>query len=106
MMCSALKALRGNEHLRLEVRGANPEWPVAFKEEMRRAGHWLDFAPPAEFQKWLASADAFVVPMVFESTMQRRMETSFPSKLPRVCPIRQTTSNLGPRLLFCNAMGA
>jgi glycosyltransferase involved in cell wall biosynthesis len=48
---------------------------------MFEKGLWKDFAPRNELDDWLAEADAFLIPMVFEAGMRRRMQTSFPSKL-------------------------
>jgi hypothetical protein len=42
---------------------------------MRENGRWLDFAPREEVDAWLASADAFLVPMVFDPAMRRRMDS-------------------------------
>lgn len=74
------ESLRHPEIL-LQVRGANPAWSEEIKAKMRANDRWLDFAPRAELESWLASADAFLVPMAFDPAMRRRMETSFPSKL-------------------------
>lgn len=65
----------------LQVRGANPAWSGERMARMRANGRWLDFAPRDELEAWLATADAFLVPMTFDPAMRRRMETSFPSKL-------------------------
>lgn len=97
----ALDSLRGQSRLRLEVRGSNPKWPAEFKEEMRQAGYWLDFAPRPEFEAWLALADAFLIPMVFEPSMRRRMETSFPSKLTEFAQFGKPLVIWGPD--YCSA---
>jgi glycosyltransferase involved in cell wall biosynthesis len=48
---------------------------------MRDRGQWLEFAPRAELEEWLGTADAFLVPMSFAAAERRRMECCFPSKL-------------------------
>lgn len=81
MLGNALKEFQKNDFVRLEVRGANPQWPEFFKLEMFEKALWKDFAPRNELDDWLAEADAFLIPMVFKAGMRRRMQTSFPSKL-------------------------
>lgn len=81
MLREAMEILKGQPDVHIEVRGGKPNWPIAFCEESRASGQWLDFAPRKDLDEWLASADAFLVPMVFDSAMRRRMKTSFPSKL-------------------------
>lgn len=81
MLLEALRVFKGHPTIQLQVRGSNPRWSKDVKKEMRRAGLWLEFAPRSELDAWLQSADAFLVPMVFEEKYRRRMETSFPSKL-------------------------
>lgn len=81
MLGEALKQFDGGKKIRLEVRGANPNWPAEFREAMRERGLWKDFLPRNELNAWLSEAGAFLIPMVFEAQSRRRMETSFPSKL-------------------------
>lgn len=88
--------------LHLEVRGANPAWSEIRKEKLRTCGRWLDFAPRAELDNWLASASAFLVPMVFRSDLRRRMETSFPSKLIEFAQFGRPLIVWGPE--YCSAI--
>jgi glycosyltransferase involved in cell wall biosynthesis len=84
MLQHALESFQKSVILRLIVRGANPQWPDKFQQNMRHLGLWLDFLPRSELSElhdWLKSADFFLVPMLFDPSMRRRMETSFPSKL-------------------------
>ena len=81
MLLQALRVFKNHPAIELQVRGSNPNWPEDAKKEMRDAGLWLEFAPRLELNSWLQTADAFLVPMVFEEKYRRRMETSFPSKL-------------------------
>ena len=81
MLGDALEESLKHPEILLQVRGSNPAWSEECKAKMRANGRWLDFAPRAELDAWLASADAFLVPMVFDPKVRRRMETSFPSKL-------------------------
>jgi glycosyltransferase involved in cell wall biosynthesis len=78
---AALETLDGHAAIELQVRGPNPRWPGEFQQAMRAKGLWLDFAPRAELEAWLAGADAFLIPMSFDPAQRRRMETSFPSKI-------------------------
>jgi glycosyltransferase involved in cell wall biosynthesis len=81
MLCDALEESLKHPEILLQVRGSNPKWRSEFKNRMQANGRWLDFSPRAELEDWLATADAFLIPMVFEHAMRRRMEASFPSKL-------------------------
>lgn len=81
MLGDALEESLKHPEILLQVRGSNPAWSEKRRAKMRANGRWLDFAPRTELDAWLASADAFLVPMVFNRKMRRRMETSFPSKL-------------------------
>jgi glycosyltransferase involved in cell wall biosynthesis len=81
MLQNALLAMKAHPSVRLEVRGMAPRWPHAFRDEMLAAGTYHEFAPREELERWLRSADAFLVTTAFEPAMRRMMETNFPSKL-------------------------
>jgi glycosyltransferase involved in cell wall biosynthesis len=102
MLAEALGALKGHTLVRLEVRGANPRWSQDFRQKMQQAGLWHDYAPRAELDSWLGSANAFLVPMVFEASMRRRMETSFLSKLPEMAQLGKPLVIWGPE--YCSAV--
>lgn len=102
MLGVALQSLRDHPRLRLEVRGADPRWSAAFREQMKGVGCWLPFAPRPELESWLATADAFLVPMEFDSRLRRRMETSFPSKIPEFARFGKPLVIWGPD--YCAAV--
>jgi glycosyltransferase involved in cell wall biosynthesis len=102
MLLEALRAFKDHPHIQLQVRGANPSWPEEAKKEMRDAGLWLEFAPRSELDAWLQSADAFLIPMVFEKKYYRRMETSFPSKLIEFAQFGKPLIIWGPE--YCSAV--
>jgi hypothetical protein len=102
MLLEALQAFKGHPHIQLQVRGANPCWPEEAKKEMWDAGLWLDFAPRSELDAWLLSADAFLIPMVFDKKYRRRMETSFPSKLIEFAQFGKPLIIWGPE--YCSAV--
>lgn len=81
MVGDLLREVMDHPAIELQVRGANPPWPESLKQAARLKGSWSDFAPREEFEAWLATSDAFLIPMAFGPSMRRRMETSFPSKL-------------------------
>ncbi len=81
MLLEALRVFKNHPTIQFQVRGSNPNWPEDAKRQMGDAGLWLEFAPRLELDSWLQSADAFLIPMVFDEKYRRRMETSFPSKL-------------------------
>lgn len=102
MLGDALDASLPHADILLQVRGANPAWSDARKEQLRRYDRWLDFAPRAELDEWLASADAFLVAMVFDRGERRRMETCFPSKLVECVQLGKPIVIWGPE--YCSAV--
>jgi len=81
MLMEALKIFMNDPRVRLEVRGPEPDWPETFKNDLKSRGLLLPFVQGDEFEKWLSSADAYLIPMSFEPHDRRRMETSFLSKI-------------------------
>lgn len=102
ILAEALGELKRHPQVRLEVRGGNPRWPDDFRQEMQREGLWHDHAPRAELDEWLGAANAFLVPMVFEPAMRRRMETSFPSKMVEMAQLGKPLVIWGPE--YCSAV--
>ena len=102
MLGDALEESLKHPEILLQVRGSNPAWSEERKSKMRANGRWLDFASRAELDAWLASADAFLVPMVFDPEMRRRMETSFPSKLVEFAQFGKPIVVWGPE--YCSAV--
>lgn len=102
MLGDALEESLKHPDILLQVRGASPNWSEERKAKMRANGRWLDFAPRAELDAWLASADAFLVPMVFDDKMRKRMETSFPSKLVEFAQLGKPLIIWGPE--YCSAI--
>jgi glycosyltransferase involved in cell wall biosynthesis len=102
MLGEALVCVADLPRVRLEVRGSRPQWPMSLQERMKRSENWLDFVSGAQWQSWLQSSDAFLVPMVFDPAMRRRMETSFPSKLPEFTQFGKPIIIWGPE--YCSAV--
>ncbi|MBD2150280.1 glycosyltransferase [Pseudanabaena sp. FACHB-1277] len=97
-----LNLTKSNSKVRVEVRGSNPNWTTEFKQEMRDRNLWLDFAPRKDLNNWSISADAFLVVMSFDPNLQKRMETSFPSKLPEYAQFGKPIVIWGPE--YCSAI--
>jgi len=102
MILELLHVLKNHPKIQFQVRGSNPNWPEEAKKEMRDAGLWLEFAPRTELDTWLQSADAFLIPMVFDKKYRRRMETSFPSKLVEFAQFGKPLIVWGPE--YCSAV--
>lgn len=102
MLGEAMDASLEHPEILLQVRGNNPAWSDERKAKMRANGRWLDFAPRAELDAWLASADAFLIPMVFDTGVRLRMETSFPSKLSEFAKFGKPLVVWGPD--YCSAI--
>lgn len=97
-----LNLVKNASGIQLQVRGSNPNWSLEFKQEMRDRNLWLDFAPRKDLNDWLVSADAFLVVMSFDPSLRRRMETSFPSKLPEYAQFGKPIIIWGPE--YCSAI--
>ena len=93
---------KDHPQIQVQVRGSRPNWSANFRSEMRDRQLWLDFAPREELNDWLASADVFLVVMSFDPALQRRMETSFPSKLPEYAQFGKPIVIWGPE--YCSAI--
>lgn len=102
MVAEALQEVKGQTQIRMEARGANPNWPDSFLDEMEQEGMWHDFATGDVLNSWIQSADAFLVPMVFNPCMRRRMETSFPSKMVEMGQFGRPLIIWGPE--YCSAV--
>ena len=81
MLMKALEVLKGHPHIRLEVRGDSSSWPDSIKNEMSELGLLLPFVSRDELERWLKTADAFLITQSFDEKNDRLMETNFPSKL-------------------------
>lgn len=102
MLGAALEESMKYPEILLQVRGENPKWTNDIKLKMRSNGRWLEFAPRTELEEWLKSADAFLIPMVFDPEIRRRMETSFPSKLIEFAQFGKPLIVWGPE--YCSAI--
>lgn len=102
MLQRALIESQESRIVRIEARGAAPCWPETFRQQMLSESRWHEYAPRNEFQAWIESADAFLVPMVFDPSMRRRMETSFPSKLVEMAQLGKPLVIWGPE--YCSAV--
>jgi len=101
-LANLLNLTKNNSKIQVQIRGSNPNWTTEFKQEMRDRNLWLDFAPRKDLNDWLVSADAFLVVMSFDSNLRRRMETSFPSKLPEYAQFGKPIIIWGPK--YCSAV--
>ena len=102
IVASLLKEIKTHTSIQFQVRGANPNWTETFKGEMASSGLWLDFAPREKLDQWLAEADAFLVTMSFDPALQRRMETSFPTKMAEYAQLGKPLVIWGPD--YCSAI--
>jgi glycosyltransferase involved in cell wall biosynthesis len=102
ILAQLLEVTKNHPQIQVQVRGPRPNWPADFRSEMRDRQLWLDFAPREELNDWLASADVFLVVMSFDPALRRRMETSFPSKLPEYAQFGKPIVIWGPE--YCSAI--
>ena len=96
MLGDALEVLKDHPIIRLEVRGRKPPWSQSFEKEMTDRGLLLPYASRDEFEAWLQSADAFLIPQSFDENQRGLMQTNFPSKLPEVSRLGKPLILWGP----------
>jgi Glycosyl transferases group 1 len=80
MLCSLIERIEATNDLEIIVVGPNADWPKQLLQRARAAGIYLDFKPPEEAAKVLASADALLAVMSFEKQHELFMRTSFTTK--------------------------
>src|SRR6266567_3100787 len=67
MLCSLIEKFEATSDLEIIVVGPNADWPKPLLERARARGTYLGFKPPEEAAKVIASADALLSMMSFES---------------------------------------
>src|SRR6266487_746647 len=80
MLCSLIEKFEATSDLEIIVVGPNADWPKPLLERARARGTYLGFKPPEEAAKVIASADALLSMMSFESEHELFMRTSFTTK--------------------------
>lgn len=109
MLADLMREIQAAPDLKLEVRGANPNWPDSFQNEMCVNKNWLPFVPRDEFERWMESADAFLIPQSFTPADRRKMETNFPSKIPEMAQYGKPLVIWGPAeasgAIWCSETG-
>jgi hypothetical protein len=80
MLCSLIETIEATNDLEIVVVGPNADWPKPFLERARARGIYRGFKPPEEAAKVLASANALLSVMSFESKHELFMRTSFTTK--------------------------
>ncbi len=102
MLQKLLESASISNRLKFEVRGNNPKWTDEFIKVMEKSNNWLKYSPREEFEKWLFSADAFLITMLFDEKYKRRMITSFPSKIAECVQVGKPVIIWGPE--YCSAV--
>jgi len=77
MLCSLIEKFEATSDLDSIVVGPNADWPKPLLERARARGTYLGFNQPEEAAKVIASADALLSIMSFESEHDLFMRTSF-----------------------------
>jgi glycosyltransferase involved in cell wall biosynthesis len=80
MLCSLIEKIEATKDLEIVVVGPNADWPQQVLERAKANGIYLGFKAPDEAAGVIASADALLVVMSFESEHQLFMRTSFTTK--------------------------
>jgi glycosyltransferase involved in cell wall biosynthesis len=80
MLYSLIEKIEPMNDLEIIVVGPNADWPKQLLERARAKSTYLGFKPPEEAAEVLASADALLSVMSFESEHELLMRTSFTTK--------------------------
>jgi glycosyltransferase involved in cell wall biosynthesis len=80
MLCSLIEKIEATKDLEIIVVGPDADWPVEILKRAKANGIYLGFKPPDESAGVIASADALLVVMSFESEYDLFMRTSFTTK--------------------------
>jgi glycosyltransferase involved in cell wall biosynthesis len=80
MLCSLIAKVEATKDLEIVVVGPNADWPQPILERTKANGTYLGFKAPDEAAAVIASADALLVVMTFESEHQLFTRTSFTTK--------------------------
>lgn len=80
MLCSLIEKVEATKDLEIVVVGPNADWPQQILERAKANGIYLGFQAPDEADSVIASADALLVVMSFESEHELFMRTSFTTK--------------------------
>src|SRR5438132_3063184 len=80
MLCSLIEKIEATKDLEIIVVGPNADWPQQILERAKANGIYLGFKEPEESAGVMASADALLVVMSFESEHELFMRTSFTTK--------------------------
>jgi glycosyltransferase involved in cell wall biosynthesis len=80
MLCSLIEKMEATKDLEIVVVGPNADWPQQVLERAKANAIYLGFKPPEEAAGVIASADALLVVMSFETEHQLFMRTSFTTK--------------------------
>jgi len=81
MIESLLVLCEDRQDIELHVFGPKPNWSNGAEEHFRKVGLFHGFLPRDEFVSRVAEFDGILATMEFDKGLQRRMMTSFPSKL-------------------------
>jgi len=80
MLCSLIRKIEGTKDLEIVVVGPNADWPMKVLERAKANGIYVGFKSPEEAAGVMASADALLVVMSFETEHELFMRTSFTTK--------------------------
>lgn len=80
MLCSLIEKIEATKDLEIIVVGPDADWPVEILKRAKANGTYLGFKSPEEAAGVMASADALLVVMSFESEHELFMRTSFTTK--------------------------
>jgi glycosyltransferase involved in cell wall biosynthesis len=80
MLCSLVERIEATKDLEIIVVGPDADWPAEVLKRAKANGTYLGFKSPEEAAGLMASADALLVVMSFESEHELFMRTSFTTK--------------------------
>jgi glycosyltransferase involved in cell wall biosynthesis len=89
-------------NFQLKLFGATPDWPDAEINAFRRRGIYQGFVSRECLDRALIQADMLLVVMPFQAQYQKRVMTSFPSKLIEYAQLNKPMIIWGPE--YCSAV--
>ena len=81
MLAGLAECVTQQPEIRVEFRGAEPQWPATLKRRMKEKGLLHGFGVGPDFDRWFESFHVYLVAMFFDDHQRRRAETCFATKL-------------------------
>ncbi len=102
MVATVLESVEDDPVVRLCVYGSHHNWPEEFVLRQKELGNYLGFRQYEELKREMAAADAFLLPVGFDDSVELIERTSFKTKLLDYLPFGRPIVIWGPE--SCSAI--